>query len=120
MKNTIRKFQGAFVFFLAFAFGATAAASAQSLGWEGETGVFVTPLAYTAASPGNGIGLPVVAYHFLGGGPVLGDVQNVSLTAGSSGGSSSDTRALFTTQATILPSVLCGITVSTLFTPRQQ
>lgn len=57
-------------------------APAQSLGWEGPTGVFVTPLAYTAASPAKGIGNPVVAYHFLAGGPVIGDHSTVSVTEG--------------------------------------
>ena len=33
-----------------FAFGSAAPSHAQALGWEGETGVFVTPLAYTASS----------------------------------------------------------------------
>ena len=58
------------------------AALAQSLGWEGPTGVFVTPLAYTAASPAKGIGNPAVAYHFLAGGPVIGDHSTVSVTEG--------------------------------------
>ncbi len=58
------------------------AALAQSLGWEGPTGVFVTPLAYTAGSPGKGIGSPAVAYHFLAGGPVIGDWSTVSVTEG--------------------------------------
>ncbi len=30
--------------------GTATTSHAQALGWEGETGVFVTPLAYTAAS----------------------------------------------------------------------
>jgi hypothetical protein len=55
---------------------------AQNIGWEGETGVFVTPLAYTAASPAHGLGRPLVAYHFLNGGEVLGDFYNVSATIG--------------------------------------
>lgn len=55
---------------------------AQNIGWEGETGVFVTPFAYTAASPTKGLGRPVVAYHFLNGGPVLGDFYNISATVG--------------------------------------
>jgi hypothetical protein len=54
---------------------------AQSLGWEGETGVFVTPLAYTAASEKNQF-QPVVAYHFLDAGPVIGDFHQISFTAG--------------------------------------
>jgi hypothetical protein len=55
---------------------------AQSLGWEGPTGIFVTPLAYTAASPEKGIGLPIVAYHYVNGGNVLGDFHQLSITAG--------------------------------------
>lgn len=57
-------------------------APAQSLNWEGQTGVFVTPLAYTASSPKNNIGKPVVAYHFLNAGPVLGNFHTASVTAG--------------------------------------
>ena len=60
----------------------TMSVQAQNIGWEGETGVFVTPLAYTAASPSDGLGHPLVAYHFLNGGEVLGDFYNVSATVG--------------------------------------
>jgi hypothetical protein len=60
----------------------TTALQAQNIGWEGETGVFVTPLAYTAASPAHGLGHPLVAYHFLNGGEVLGDFYSVSGTIG--------------------------------------
>ena len=59
-----------------------ASAQAQNIGWEGETGIFVTPLAYTATSPKAGLGRPLVAYHFLNGGGVLGDFYNVSATVG--------------------------------------
>jgi hypothetical protein len=55
---------------------------AQSLNWEGQTGVFVTPLAYTAASPKNNIGRPIVAYHYLNGGEVLGGFHTASVTVG--------------------------------------
>jgi hypothetical protein len=55
---------------------------AQNIGWEGETGVFVTPLAYTAESPANGVGRPLVAFHYLDGGGVLGDFFEVSATEG--------------------------------------
>ena len=58
------------------------AARAQSLGYEGPTGIFVTPLALTAGSPAKGIGSPSVSYHFLAGGPVVGDFSTVSITAG--------------------------------------
>src|ERR1039457_3792546 len=59
-----------------------AAMQAQNIGWEGETGVFVTPLAYTAGSPKTGLGTPLLGYHYLNGGPVLGDFYEASVTAG--------------------------------------
>lgn len=55
---------------------------AQQLGWEGETGVFVTPLAYTVGSPERKFALPVVAYHFLNAGSVIGSYNQLSLTSG--------------------------------------
>jgi hypothetical protein len=61
------------------------AAAAQSLNWDGQTGVFITPLAYTAASPGNGFGRPIVAYHFLNAGSVLGNFHTASVTIGLAG-----------------------------------
>jgi hypothetical protein len=63
-------------------FGPTARAHAQQLGWEGETGVFVTPLAYTVATPERKFALPVVAYHFLNAGSVIGRYSQVSITSG--------------------------------------
>jgi hypothetical protein len=57
----------------------------QSLNWEGQTGVFVTPLAYTAASSKDGLGKPIVAFHFLNGGKVLGNFYQASLTVGALG-----------------------------------
>jgi hypothetical protein len=59
-----------------------ALASAQQLGWEGETGVFVTPLAYTVSSPERRFALPVVAYHFLNAGSVIGRYSQLSITSG--------------------------------------
>jgi len=58
------------------------AALAQSLGYEGPTGVFVTPLALVADSPAKGVGTPSVGYHFLAGGPVIGDFSTVNTTVG--------------------------------------
>jgi hypothetical protein len=58
---------------------------AQSLNWEGQTGVFVTPLAYTAPSGENGFGTPVVAYHYVEAGRVLGRFHQVSVTEGAFG-----------------------------------
>jgi hypothetical protein len=57
-------------------------ARAQSLGYEGPTGIFVTPLAMTATSPAKGIGMPFVSYHYLAGGPLAGDFSTVSTTVG--------------------------------------
>jgi hypothetical protein len=61
------------------------AAAAQSLNWDGQTGVFITPLAYTAASPASGFGHPIVAYHFLNAGSVLGNFHTISVTEGIAG-----------------------------------
>ena len=51
------------------------------LGWEGETGVFVTPFAYTASAPGQKLH-PVVAYHYFNAGPVVGQFHEASIEVG--------------------------------------
>jgi hypothetical protein len=61
------------------------AVAAQSLNWDGQTGVFITPLAYTAASPADRFGVPIVAYHFLNAGSVLGNFHTFSVTEGLAG-----------------------------------
>jgi hypothetical protein len=66
------------------AIGATTV-SAQSLNWEGQTGVFITPLAYSVPSKEKGFGLPVVAYHYVDAGQVLGGFHQVSITEGAFG-----------------------------------
>jgi len=67
---------------LAVALFAPVVLHAQSLNFEGVTGVYVNPLAYTAASPANGFALPDVAWHFLNGGKVLGNFDTISVTEG--------------------------------------
>ncbi len=67
---------------LAIVFEAADVASAQALNWEGQTGVFVNPLAYTVPSSGTSVGRPIVAYHYLNGGEVLGGFNNFSVTMG--------------------------------------
>src|SRR5215471_9995217 len=67
---------------LALSLLATPALQAQNIGWEGETGVFVTPLAYTAPSEGRGFGRPEVAYHYFNAGSVVGDFHEFSITEG--------------------------------------
>jgi hypothetical protein len=57
-------------------------APAQSLNWEGQTGIFVTPMAYIAPSGAKGFGIPIVAYHYVDGGQVLGGFHQVSITVG--------------------------------------
>jgi hypothetical protein len=53
----------------------------QALGWEGETGVFVTPLAYTASAAGQKLH-PVVSYHYFNAGPVVGQFHEASIEIG--------------------------------------
>lgn len=55
---------------------------AQSLNWEGQTGAFVTPFAYTTSSPKNSIGRPTIAFHYLNGGSVVGNDFQTSITVG--------------------------------------
>jgi hypothetical protein len=63
----------------------TPVAHAQQLGWEGETGVFITPLAYTVAARERRFAPPTVAYHYLNGGSVLGSFNQLSVTSGYTG-----------------------------------
>jgi hypothetical protein len=55
--------------------------NAQAMGWEGETGVFVTPLAYTASAPGERLH-SVVGYHYFDGGPIIGQYHEASVEVG--------------------------------------
>src|SRR5690242_3425733 len=65
-----------------FVSGNVTDAHAQALNWEGQTGIFVTPLAYVVPSDAKGFGKPVVAYHYLDGGSVLGGFNQFSITEG--------------------------------------
>src|SRR5271168_4716589 len=58
---------------------------AQNLDLEGGTGIFITPLAYAASSPAHGFGKPIVAYHFLDAGSVVGTFSNISVDEGAFG-----------------------------------
>lgn len=60
----------------------TSGAMAQGLNWEGQTGAFVTPFAYTSKSPNDGVGKPQVAFHFLDTGSVIGRNMQASITVG--------------------------------------
>ena len=72
----------AFILLLWLVLGASRPALAQSLNWEGQDGVFVTPLAYAVPSNDKGFGRPMVAYHYLDGGTILGAFHQVSVTMG--------------------------------------
>ncbi len=65
-----------------FLISVATAGHAQNLNWEGQTGAFVTPFAYTAASPAGGFGLPAAGFHYLDGGDVLGGFYEASGTIG--------------------------------------
>jgi hypothetical protein len=56
--------------------------TAQSLNWEGQDGIFITPLAYTPPSAENHFASPVVSYHYLEAGPVLGGFHQISVSIG--------------------------------------
>jgi hypothetical protein len=66
---------------MVLALNGTRLAYAQALGWEGETGVFVTPLAYTASAENQKVHA-VAAYHFLNAGPIIGNFHEVSIELG--------------------------------------
>lgn len=70
-----------FFFLVALVVSFTTALHAQALGWEGETGVFVTPLAYTASAAGQRLH-PVIAYHYFNAGPVVGQFHEASIEVG--------------------------------------
>jgi len=55
---------------------------AQGLNWEGQTGAFLTPFAYTAGSPNTRFGKPELAFHYLNGGNVIGNDYQLSITEG--------------------------------------
>ncbi len=52
------------------------------LNWEGQTGALLTPFAYTANAPEKKLGKPEVAFHYLAGGPVIGNQMTLSVTEG--------------------------------------
>ena len=60
----------------------TGSAAAQGLNWEGQTGAFITPFAYTSASPAKGFGKPQLSFHFLDAGSVIGGYSQASATVG--------------------------------------
>lgn len=69
-----------FAFFLVIA-AFPLSSFAQGLNWEGQTGAFLTPFAYTANSPGK-FGRPELAFHYLNAGNVIGNDYQLSITEG--------------------------------------
>lgn len=83
MKSNLKYTQISRLLLIAAAFVlSTSSSFAQSLNWEGQTGAFVTPFAYTSSSPKNNIGHPNVAFHYLNGGAVVGNDFETSITVG--------------------------------------
>jgi hypothetical protein len=58
-----------------------AAPVVAQLNWEGQTGGLITPFAYNSSSS-MGVGRPVLGFHYLKGGNVLGNDFQVSITTG--------------------------------------
>ncbi len=79
------KLAGRIMLFASLALLLTFTTHAQNIGWEGETGVFVTPLAYTVGSPANSVSNPYVGFHYLNAGSVIGDFYETSFTMGALG-----------------------------------
>ncbi len=71
----------AFTFVMVALFAQSAFAQ-LGLNWEGQTGALLTPFAYTVGAPDNKLGKPELAFHFLAGGPALGEQFTVSATEG--------------------------------------
>ena len=59
-----------------------APALAQGLNWQGQTGAFITPFAYTSASPARNLGKPQLSFHYLDAGAVIGGMFQTSITVG--------------------------------------
>jgi hypothetical protein len=68
--------------FMVVAAGAFNSVWGQSLNWEGQDGIFITPVAYAVSSNDQNFGRPVVAYHYFDGGDVVGGFHQVSVTMG--------------------------------------
>jgi hypothetical protein len=78
-----RRLGGARAFFLiALMTLFASSAIAQGLNWEGQTGAFATPFAYTSQSPANGVGRPQASFHFMNTGDVMGNNMQASVTFG--------------------------------------
>ena len=78
-----KKLLVAYVLFVITAFSQIS--FAQGLNWEGQTGAFLTPYAFTAGSPKTKFGKPELAFHYLNGGNVIGNDYQLSITEGLAG-----------------------------------
>lgn len=61
---------------------ATSPSAKAQLNFDGQTGAYITPLAYTSPSPEKGFGNPQLGVHYLSGGDVVGNHTSVSATIG--------------------------------------
>jgi len=60
----------------------TPRANAQSLTMDGESGIFLQPMAEVVPSPQNKFGGPTVSFHAVDAGPVAGDYINIGVEEG--------------------------------------
>lgn len=80
--SVISKFKFVLILFAVFLFVPQAAVKAQGLNWEGQTGAFITPFAYTSPSEKDKIGKPQISFHYLNAGSVIGNHYQASITVG--------------------------------------
>jgi hypothetical protein len=73
-----KKLSIAFSFFVTTAFSQTS--FAQKFNWADQTGAFLTPSAYTAASPAGEFCKREVGFHYLNSGNVAGNDYQLSVT----------------------------------------
>ena len=77
-----RKFQAAMILTVIGLGFSVSKTTAQSLNWQGQTGAFITPFAYNSPSKKYKVGRPSLSFHYLGGGEVIGDNYQTSITVG--------------------------------------
>lgn len=80
--STFSRLKFVLIIFAAFLFLPSLAVRAQGINWEGQTGAFVTPFAYTSPSEKNKFGKPQISFHYLNAGSVVGNHYQASITVG--------------------------------------
>lgn len=81
-KSILRSHLNLLILTFAIVAMASVASHAQGLNWEGQTGAFITPFAYTSASEDGKFGKPQISFHYLNAGEVVGNHVQTSITVG--------------------------------------